>query len=157
MDIISEIRERLGDEWLPSIYAGKVRTQRTRSYDLDVPAKENHAEILHTLLGIELQVGKKRFACPDLSTARYLRVFARFGCTRFAVPYDITRISALADELETSWQKTILSAAEKAKDRSPQTANRTRRRVLNLLKIEIEEIGAGDPIPEFRQTTSQRP
>ena len=156
MDITSEIRTMLGDDWLPAIYAGKVRPQRTRAYLLDVPQKENAADIQHTLLGIELKIGKKRFACPDLATARYLRVFARFGCTNVAVPYDITRISAIADELETSWQKTLLNLLEATRDDSPQTRSRKRRSVVKELRGQIEAIGAGDAMPQFKQSTSQR-
>jgi hypothetical protein len=156
MDITSEIRTTLGDEWLPTVYRTKVRIQRTRSYALDVPQKENAAEILHTLLGIELKVGKKRFACPDLATARYLRVFARFGCLEVAVPYDITRISGIADELETSWQKTLLNISQTTKDDTPRVSSRKRGIVLKELREEIEAIGAGDAMPQFKQTTTQR-
>jgi hypothetical protein len=156
MDITSEIRTRLGDEWLPAVYRTKVRSQRTRSYALDVPQKENTAEILHTLLGIELKVGKKRLACPDLATARYLRVFARFGCRDVAVPYDITRISGIADELETSWQKTLLNVLEVTQDDSSPTASRKRRIVMKDLRDEMEAIGAGETMPAFKQSTTQR-
>ncbi|MEO7672752.1 MAG: hypothetical protein ABIU09_01575, partial [Pyrinomonadaceae bacterium] len=79
MEIGAQTHEALGDNWIPGIYRQKVRTQRTRSFTMDVPERENAAEILHTLLGIELKVGKRRFSCPDLATARYLRVFARIG------------------------------------------------------------------------------
>jgi hypothetical protein len=156
MDITSEIRTRLAEEWLAVIYQEKVRAQRTRSYSLDVPQKENAAEILHTLLGIELKIGKKRFACPDLATARYLRVFARFGCREVAVPYDITRISAIADEIETSWQKTVLNIREITREDSPRTAARKRSTVIKELRREIAAIGSGDAMPQFRQSTSQR-
>ena len=108
MSIESEIRTVLADEWLPSLYAAKVRSQRTRAYHLDIPARENRAEIQYTLLGIELKVGKRRFACPDLATSRYLRVFARIGCRDFALPYDISQIAGIADELETSWQRALI-------------------------------------------------
>src|SRR6266700_5432043 len=104
MDKTSRIRDALADHWIPSIYAGKVKSQRTRAYSLDIADKENAAEVLYTLLGFELKVGNKRFACPDLATARYLLIFARLGCREFAVPYDITQISSVADEMETAWQ-----------------------------------------------------
>ena len=156
MDIAAEIREALADEWLPKIYEDKVRTQRTRSYSLDVPEKANDAEILHTLLGIELKVGKRRVSCPDLATARYMRVFARVGCREFAVPYDITKISAIADELETSWHKTMLQFDALLPSASPQSKSRARTRVLNALRTEMKTIGAGAVMPEFRQTTKQR-
>ena len=156
MDITSEIRERLAGEWLPAIYESKVRSQRTRAYSLDVPARENAPDILHTLLGIELKVGRKRFACPDLATARYLRVFARIGCRDVAVPYDITRISAIADELETVWHKTLLYMQESIRDDTPQTATRKNRVLMKAVRDELGSIGAGDAMPQFKQSTSQR-
>ncbi len=113
MDIATDIREKLSAEWLPEIYRGKVRTQRTRAHRLEVAERENRAIIQHTLLGVELKVANQRFSCPDLSTARYLQIFARIGRQAVAVPYDITKISTLADELESAWQK-ILLLLEKA-------------------------------------------
>jgi hypothetical protein len=150
MDIAAEILERLGADWLPAIYRDTVRPQRTRAYDLDVPPKENAADILHTLLGIELKVGRNRFACPDLATARYLRVFAR------VVPYDITRISAIADILETSWHRTLLYIADATKHDSPQARGRKRSGILRIMRDQITDIGAGGAMPAFKQSTSQR-
>ncbi len=72
--------------------------------------------IQHTLLGVELKLGRKRLLCPDLATARYLSVFARIGCQDVAVPYDITKISHLADELESSWYRMLLLADQEAKE-----------------------------------------
>src|SRR5687768_3623879 len=112
MDIASDIKEKLAGDWLPLIYQEKVRSQRTRSHRLEIPVKENRAAIQHTLLGIELKVGNKRFSCPDLSTARYLQIFARLGCQEVAVPYDITKISTLADELDSAWHKALLFLEE---------------------------------------------
>lgn len=156
METAAEIREKLAGEWLPRIYGEKVRVQRTRAHHLDVPKRENRAAILHTLLGIELKVGNKRFACPDLSTARYLQVFARTGCQEVAIPYDITKISTIADELESSWQKTILLFEETAKGKIPSAKGRMRSALIKQIREEIEEIGAGELMPEFRQTTKQR-
>jgi hypothetical protein len=156
MDIAAEIREQSGNDWIPAIYREKVRTQRTRSFAMDVPERENAAEILHTLLGIELKVGKKRFTCPDLATARYLRVFARIGCRNIAIPYDITKISVLADELEVSWQKLLLVLEETTRPKSPQAKGRTRSALIREMRAEIAETGAGDAMPEFKNSTRQR-
>lgn len=156
MDIISDIRENLGEQWLPTIYREKVRSQRTRAHHLDIPLKENRAVILHTLLGIELKVGNKRFSCPDLSTARYLQVFARFGCQEVAIPYDITKISTLADQLESSWQKSLLLLEEKTGEKTSSVKGRMRSNLIKELRREIEEIGAGALMPEFKQSTKQR-
>ena len=151
MDIAAEICDSLADEWLPTIYREKVRSQRTRAYHLEIPVRENRAEIQYTLLGIELKVGKRRFACPDLATARYLRVFARIGCRDFAVPYDISQISGIADELETSWQHTLVVAEAKAPG-----DDAALRSVIKALRAEITAIGPGDAMPLFDRETKQR-
>lgn len=157
MDITNDIREKLGaEEWLPEIYRAKVRSQRTRAHRLEIPQKENRAVIQHTLLGIELKVGNQRLACPDLSTARYLQIFARLGCQNVAVPYDITKISTLADELESSWQKILLLLEKAASGKTPAVKGRMRSNLIKELRSEIEEIGAGSLMPEFKQSTKQR-
>jgi hypothetical protein len=149
MDIVAAIRDALGGDWLPSLYESKVRSQRTRGYKLDIPKRENHPEIQYTLLGIELKVGRKRFACPDLATARYLRVFARLGCAEFAVPYDISLLPAVADELETAWQRALvlLQKEKAASDRS---------KLIKSMRTEIGTIGPGEAMPLFDRETKQR-
>ena len=151
MDIAAEIRATLADDWLPSIYEKKIRSQRTRSYKLNIPKRENRADIQYTLLGIELKVGRKRFACPDLATARYLRVFARLGCNEFAVPYDITKISPAADEIETSWQRSLVLLEKLAGDDLA-----ARSSLVKTLRNEIVKIGPGDAMPLFDRETKQR-
>lgn len=156
MDIATDIRENLDAEWLPEIYRAKVRTQRTRAHSLEIPKRENRAVIQHTLLGVELKVGDKRFSCPDLSTARYLQVFARLGCQAVAVPYDITKISTLADELESAWQKILLLFENVVEDKTASVKGRMRSGLIKEIRREIEEIGAGSLMPEFKQSTKQR-
>ena len=156
MDIAAEICADLGDEWLPAIYAAKVRPQRTRSVRIDVPARENIAEIQYTLLGIELKVGRRRFACPDLATARYMRVFARIGVPEFAVPYDITRISAIADELETAWQRALILVGEKSRGRSTRGVAAARSRLVKAMRDHVTAAGAGEAMPTFDRETKQR-
>ncbi|MBV9216662.1 MAG: hypothetical protein JO053_10835 [Acidobacteria bacterium] len=151
MNLIDDIRESLSDEWLPAIYQHKVRSDRTRSIKIEVPKKENSADIQYTLLGIELKVGRRRFACPDLATARYLRVFARIGCQEVALPYDITKISPIADELETSWQRTLILC-----DKAARTEQSVRSRVIKTIREEINKIGPGEAMPLFDRETKQR-
>lgn len=146
----------MGDEWIPAIYREKIRSQRTRAYHLDIGRREHRVAILHTLLGIELKIGNKRFNCPDLSTARYLQVFARIGCADVAIPYDITKISTLADELEISWHKTLLLLDDLTKSKTAPAKGRLRSQLIREIRQEIEEIGAGALMPEFRQSTKQR-
>ena len=157
MEIATDIKEKLNaDEWLPEIYRAKVRSQRTRAHQLEIPEKENRSIIQHTLLGVELKVGSRRFSCPDLSTARYLQVFARLGCQAVAVPYDITKISTLADELESSWQKILLLFESVATDKTASVKGRMRSNLIKEIRFEIDEIGAGSLMPEFKQSTKQR-
>jgi hypothetical protein len=154
--IVESVRAELAGDWIPTLYSERVRSQRTRSFHLDVPAKENKPEILHTLLGIELKVGNRRLACPDLPTARYLRVFARLGCSHVAVPYDITKISVIADELETSWHHMLLVLDHETKTLESSTAGRVRSALLRKLRDELNEIGPGDIMPAFNHQTRQR-
>lgn len=155
MKMITEIRQLLGDEWLPYLYRDKVRVQRTRAIILDIPRRINSAVIQHTLLGIELKVGKNRISCPDLPTARYLITFARLGHTEVAIPYDITKISPIADELETSWQRTVLLIEERAGQQKPTAAN-YRRAIIKEIRSELAAIGAGETMPQFNAPTSSR-
>lgn len=145
-----------GHDTLTEIYAERVRTLRTRSCSLEVPERENEPQILHTLLGIELKVGRRRFACPDLATARYMQVFVRLGCQQFAIPYDITKISVLADELETAWQMMLLAHEAEVRAKSAIAKKRARTRLVNSVREKIKSIGPGDLMPLFKQSTKQR-
>ena len=113
-------------------------------------------DIQHTLLGVELKVGRRRLLCPDLATARYLSVFARLGCNDVAVPYDITKISHLADELESSWYRMFLLLEQEARAETTRFKARLRGLLIAKIRAEIEEAGPGTRVPEFRQTTRQR-
>ena len=94
--------------------------------------------------------------CPDLATARYLGVWARAGCADVAVPYDITKVSHLADELESAWHRMLLLIEHDARSASASLRSRVRRRLIAEIQREIKEAGAGRAIPEFNQNTKQR-
>ena len=155
--LIAEIRERMRGEWPPAIYRDRVLTMRTRSHAVPAASRNAAVEVQHTLLGIELKVGRRRISCPDFATARYLSVFARAGVSEVAVPYDITKISSLADELESAWQRMLLLADHLTRGRATSFRSRVRTAVAREAKREIEEAGAGTAVPQFRQTTRQRP
>ncbi|HEY0079044.1 MAG TPA: hypothetical protein VGB73_10390 [Pyrinomonadaceae bacterium] len=155
--LTAEVKETLGEAWLPRLYRERVLTLRTRSHNLPSAARKASVEVQHTLLGIELKVGRTRISCPDLATARYLSVFARAGCAKVAVPYDITKISALADELESVWQRALLLVEHLTEGRSRSLRSRVRAGIIEDVRREIEEAGAGALIPQFNQNTKQRP
>ena len=151
-----EIKASLGEMWLPLIYRERILKMRTRSHHLPMAKKKADVEIQHTLLGVELKVGRHRMACPDLATARYLAVFARAGCAEVAVPYDISRISALADELESSWHRMLLLVEYGAVERGAAFRSRLRNLLIGDARREITEAGAGTAVPQFNQNTKQR-
>jgi hypothetical protein len=152
-DLVTQIQETMGDAWLPRLYRDRVLKMRTRSYEFPALPKASAPEILHTLLGIELKVGRRRMLCPDLATARYLRVFARARCRAVAIPYDITKISQTADELESSWHRMFLIAGDLE---SGPGLQRLRQLLVAKVRDEIAEAGAGARMPEFSDSTKQR-
>lgn len=156
-ELAESVRAELGGEWLPVLYREQVKTLRTRSFQLPAAPKNlSDVEVQHTLLGVELKIGRRRVSCPDLATARYLAVFARAGCNEVAVPYDITKISRLADLLERAWQRTMLLADHLASGRAQAFRTRLKKFIVSLAREEIEALGAGAAVPAFNQNTKQR-
>jgi hypothetical protein len=155
-DYAAQVRADLNEAWLPHIYRQRIRSKPTRSYQFPGPRRGSRIEIQHTLLGVELKAGRHRLLCPDLATARYLSVFARVGCEQIAVPYDITRISQLADELESSWHRMLLLVDHYCGSRSPTLNARVTKLLVNSIRSEVAEAGAGRLMPEFKNSTKQR-
>jgi hypothetical protein len=83
---------------LADLYRQKVLTQQTRTIRLF--GRKCSAKILHTLLGFEVQACYKRIQCPDMVTARYIRLFSELGCHSIKLPYDPTRTAQLIPEFE---------------------------------------------------------
>lgn len=151
---IEDILIRLGEESMAGIYRHRIRTMRTRRYELPAPlrgSRPGRIEIMHTLLGIELKIGKRRLMCPDLSTARYLSVFARLGLTAIAIPYDITRVARLADDLESAWFRMVRLVEESRPGASGQSITRMVRQLEDQQRQEIEAIGPGPVSPQFNR------
>ncbi|OLD27343.1 MAG: hypothetical protein AUJ04_04355 [Acidobacteria bacterium 13_1_40CM_3_55_6] len=155
-EYVEQIEAQLGDEWMGRIYRERILKMRTRAYEFASLRKAATPEIHHTLLGIELKIGRRRTLCPDLATARYLAVFARLGSQAVAIPYDITKISLVADELERSWHRMLLLADSLTTDRTPAFRTRLRKLLIAKVRAEIAAAGPGPRIPEFKQTTIQR-
>ncbi|HKP37077.1 MAG TPA: hypothetical protein VJT71_09470 [Pyrinomonadaceae bacterium] len=153
-DPLSEIEEIMGETWLPRIYRDRIMKMRTRAYEFASLPKNSAPQIHHTLLGIELKVGRHRMLCPDLATARYLSVFARAGCGAVAIPYDITKISQVADELESSWHRMLLLAEQLAPNSAAQ--GRLRRILIAKVREEVTAAGSGPRMPRFEHSTKKR-
>src|SRR2546429_2148958 len=138
---LEQVRSELGDSWLSQVYIQRVLKLRTRAYDFPALPKNAAPQIYHTLLGIELKVGRRRMLCPDLATARYLSVFARIGCRAVAIPYDITKISQVADELESAWYRMLLLADQSARETKQAFRARVRRLLIERVRSEITMAG----------------
>ena len=154
-ECVERVEAEMTESWLPRIYRERILKMRTRAYHFPPFAKNAQPEIHHTLLGIELKVGRHRMLCPDLATARYLAVFARTGIGAVAIPYDITTVSAIADELESSWQRMLLLAEEMTKNANKAVRTRIRRRLIGKVSEEIAKAGPGRSVPEFKRSTRQ--
>ena len=83
---------------IADLYRQKVLTQQTRNIRL--LGRKSSARILHTLLGFEVQASYKRIQCPDMVTARYIRLFSELGCHSIKLPYDPTKTAQLIPEFE---------------------------------------------------------
>ena len=155
--LAAQIKETLGEAWPPRFYRERILPLRTRAHSLQATTnRPEQVNVQHTLLGVELKIGRRRVSCPDLATARYLAIFARAGCADVAVPYDISRISHLADELESGWQRMLLLVEHLAGARNKAYRTRLRNSLIADVRREIAEAGAGTQIPQFNQNTKQR-
>jgi hypothetical protein len=154
--IAAEVKRRLGDQLISAIYRDRIRTMRTRSYQLNAPVRKAAVEVMSTLLGVELKIGKRRLLCPDVATARYLAVFARLGVAEVAVPYDITQVSRMADDLESSWYRMLTLVENLAVEQSDSFRNKVRASLIADERSGIAEAGAGPAVPQFNQNTKQR-
>lgn len=155
-DCLTQIEENMGESWLPRIYRDRILKMRTRAYHFPQFSKTAQPEIHHTLLGIELKVGRHRMLCPDLATARYLTVFVRAGVSAVAIPYDITKISSVADGLDSSWHRMLLLADDLTRNEKASFGARVRRQLIGKVAAEIAAAGSGRSVPEFKTIESRK-
>ncbi len=122
-DLIADYREKV----LP----GKTRTIR-------LLGRKNSAKIIHTLLGYEVQSSYKRIQCPDLATARYLRLFSELGCHSIRLPYDPT----LTDRLIPGFETAIENLHERIRHlypRDPAAQRLAARRLYSLIRRQLAQ------------------
>lgn len=99
-----------GGRSLAEIYKHDVVPNKTRTIQL--LGRKSPARIMNTLLGFEVQADYKRIPCPDLVTARYLKLFTELGCHSIKLPYDPTVTGRIIPELELAMNR--LSAGVRA-------------------------------------------
>jgi hypothetical protein len=88
---------------LVAVYRFEVLPVKTRT--LRLVGQKTAATIVHTLLGYEVKARFKRIQCPDLVTARYLKLFSELGCHSIRLPYDPTVTARILPELEAALQR----------------------------------------------------
>ena len=101
---------------LIAIYRDRVLPLQTRQVTL--LGRKCHAVLMKTFLGYELQLGRKRITCPDLITARYLRIFAELGVRTIQIPYNPARTASIFPDLEESFVAIQQIVKEEAGEKS---------------------------------------
>ena len=86
---------------LRRLYCQEVLPGRTRTVRL--LGRKCSAQLMRTFLGFEVKMGRRRLTCPDITTARYLKIFAELGLKEVEIPYDPTRTAALLPELQEAF------------------------------------------------------
>jgi hypothetical protein len=97
-DILDGFEIGVQPRGLVEVYRSEVLPVKTRT--LRLFGRKNAARIVHSLLGYEVKAGSKRIQCPDLVTARYLRLFSALGCRSIRLPYDPTVTGRILPEME---------------------------------------------------------
>jgi hypothetical protein len=85
---------------LIEIYQKSVLSGKTRMIQL--LGRKHPARILNTLLGYEVQASYKRIQCPDMATARYVKLFTELGCHSIRLPYDPSVTASILPDMEAS-------------------------------------------------------
>lgn len=127
------IREEIQE--IVEVYCQKVLSQRTR--EVRLYGRKCAPRLLYTFLGIELQMGSKRITCPDLATARYLKVFGELGLKRVRIPYDPTVTADLLPELESSLDRIKQSILLEAPDEK--ALRRSQCRIFQRIRRQLEQ------------------
>lgn len=96
-----KLREQI--EKIKKIYCEDVLSQRTRQVPL--LGRKCRPQLMVTFLGFELKLNRKRITCPDMTTARYLIIFAELGLPSVAIPYDPVQTARLLPELEEAFSR----------------------------------------------------
>ena len=136
---IQEEIEKLGRTYGEEVLSGPTRV-------VSLPGRKCEPRILNTFLGFELQVAQKRMTCPDMSTARYLRLFAEIGMPSVRAPYDPSLTTGVLPQLEQSLKNIKDLLLEENLDRKQHQSKLRNiyRKIRENLKMAEKEVGIGD-------------
>ena len=124
-----------GSRGILEIYRSEVQPVKTRT--LHLLGRKCRASILHTLLGFEVKASYKRIHCPDLVTARYLKLFTELGCRSIKLPYDPTVTARLVPELEKSMERIVSGIRQRFPGNRPLRLY-VERKVFGLLRRQVQ-------------------
>ena len=122
---------------LVSIYQKEVLTQKTRTVRL--LGIKSPAKIIQTLLGYEVQARYKRIQCPDMVTARYIRLFSELGCRSIRLPYDPTVTARLIPVMEQAFQS-ITDTVSVLFPGDPKLCLYVIRKIYAILRIKLRDL-----------------
>jgi hypothetical protein len=124
----------LGIANIEQVYRERVIPIKTRSIHL--LGRKMPAAIIETLLGYEVKASYKRIHCPDMVTARYLKLFTELGCRTIRLPYDPTVTANLIPQFEQSAAK-IVSGIRDIYPRDPSLQTYVTQRVFAILRRQL--------------------
>jgi hypothetical protein len=106
LEILKALQDpALGVANIVDTYQRLVLPIKTRSIHL--LGRKSPARIIETLLGYEVKASYKRIHCPDMVTARYVKLFTEIGCRNIRLPYDPTVTANLIPQFEQSMAKIV--------------------------------------------------
>lgn len=121
---------------LLEIYRKEVLPFKTRTVRL--LGVKCPAVIIQTLLGFEVKAHQKRIQCPDLVTARYLKLFSEIGCRSIRLPYDPTQTSRLVPILESAL-KNILNTVTEVVPEEAKLRQYTVRKIYAIIREDLRK------------------
>jgi hypothetical protein len=122
------------EDGLISCYSKQILPAKTRRILL--LGRKCEPKLMYTFLGFEVKLGNKRLTCPDMTTARYLRVFGRIGAESVEMPYDPTLTARVLPLLEKHMESIdeLLASSETRRVQRQRRAQRVYRRIRQRLK-----------------------
>ncbi len=116
------------------LYRDRILSVKTRTMRL--LGRKFPARIVETLLGYEVKASYKRIHCPDLVTARYIKVFTELGCKSIRLPYDPSITAELVPMFEEA-VAALLGGIRDAFSKSRTTRLRATREICRILRNDL--------------------
>jgi hypothetical protein len=154
LEILKALQDpALGIANLVDTYQRMVLPIKTRNIHL--LGRKAPAQVIETLLGYEVKAYYKRIHCPDMVTARYVKLFTELGCRTIRLPYDPTITANLIPQFEQSVAK-VLSGVRDIYARDRQLQRYVVENVFRLLRQQLRAAEKAKPVGEARGEPSEK-